>query len=227
MIEQTYRVVIPAAGAGKRMGADRNKLMLMLRDRSIIEWTLDVFEADYLCEEIILAINPAEQVWFEQVTERYATPVRLVAGGRERQESVLRGLEVIATPGIVLIHDGARPFVEQAAIHAVVAAAVEHKAAILAVPVKDTVKRITGTTIVETVPRDELMAAQTPQAFDLETIRAVHQKAAEHYLGTDDASLIEWDGGKVTLVTGQYENIKVTTPDDLWFGEAILMKRGK
>lgn len=227
MIEQTYRVVIPAAGAGKRMGADRNKLMLMLRDRSIIEWTLDVFEADYLCEEIILAINPAEQVWFEQVTERYATPVRLVAGGRERQESVLRGLEVIATPGIVLIHDGARPFVEQAAIHAVVAAAVEHKAAILAVSVKDTVKRITGTTIVETVPRDELMAAQTPQAFDLETIRAVHQKAAEHYLGTDDASLIEWDGGKVTLVTGQYENIKVTTPDDLWFGEAILMKRGK
>ena len=227
MIEQTYRVVIPAAGAGKRMGADRNKLMLMLRDRSIIEWTLDVFEADPLCEEIILAINPAEQVWFEQVTERYATAVRLVAGGRERQESVLRGLEVIATPGIVLIHDGARPFIEQAAIHAVVAAAVEHKAAILAVPVKDTVKRITGATIVETVPRDELMAAQTPQAFDLETIRTVHQKAAEHYLGTDDASLIEWDGGKVTLVTGQYENIKVTTPDDLWFGEAILMKRGK
>ncbi|VWX38480.1 2-C-methyl-D-erythritol 4-phosphate cytidylyltransferase [Exiguobacterium oxidotolerans] len=227
MIEQTYRVVIPAAGAGKRMGADRNKLMLLLRDRSIIEWTLDVFEADPLCEEIILAINPAEQVWFEQVTDRYATPVRLVAGGRERQESVLRGLEVIEAPGIVLIHDGARPFIEQTAIHAVVAAAVEHKAAILAVPVKDTVKRITGATIVETVPRDELMAAQTPQAFDLDTIRTVHQKAAEHYLGTDDASLIEWDGGKVTLVTGQYENIKVTTPDDLWFGEAILMKRGK
>ncbi|MGA9230868.1 MAG: 2-C-methyl-D-erythritol 4-phosphate cytidylyltransferase [Exiguobacterium oxidotolerans] len=227
MIEQTYRVVIPAAGAGKRMGADRNKLMLTLRDRSIIEWTLDVFEADPLCEEIILAINPAEQVWFEQVTDRYATPVRLVAGGRERQESVLRGLEVIEAPGIVLIHDGARPFIEQTAIHAVVAAAVEHKAAILAVPVKDTVKRIIGETIVETVPRDELMAAQTPQAFDLDTIRTVHQKAAEHYLGTDDASLIEWDGGKVTLVTGQYENIKVTTPDDLWFGEAILMKRGK
>lgn len=227
MIEQTYRVVIPAAGAGKRMGADRNKLMLLLRDRSIIEWTLDVFEADPLCEQIILAINPAEQVWFEQVTDRYATPVRLVAGGRERQESVLRGLEVIEAPGIVLIHDGARPFIEQTAIHAVVAAAVEHKAAILAVPVKDTVKRIIGETIVETVPRDELMAAQTPQAFDLDTIRTVHQKAAEHYLGTDDASLIEWDGGKVTLVTGQYENIKVTTPDDLWFGEAILMKRGK
>lgn len=227
MIEQTYRVVIPAAGAGKRMGADRNKLMLLLRDRSIIEWTLDVFEADPLCEQIILAINPVEQVWFEQVTDRYATPVRLVAGGRERQESVLRGLEVIEAPGIVLIHDGARPFIEQTAIHAVVAAAVEHKAAILAVPVKDTVKRIIGETIVETVPRDELMAAQTPQAFDLDTIRTVHQKAAEHYLGTDDASLIEWDGGKVTLVTGQYENIKVTTPDDLWFGEAILMKRGK
>lgn len=227
MIEQTYRVVIPAAGAGKRMGADRNKLMLLLRDRSIIEWTLDVFEADPLCEQIILAINPAEQVWFEQVTDRYATPVRLVAGGRERQESVLRGLEVIEAPGIVLIHDGARPFIEQTAIHAVVAAAIEHKAAILAVPVKDTVKRIIGETIVETVPRDELMAAQTPQAFDLDTIRTVHQKAAEHYLGTDDASLIEWDGGKVTLVTGQYENIKVTTPDDLWFGEAILMKRGK
>jgi len=162
MSTATYRVVIPAAGAGKRMGADRNKLMLELRERPIIAWTLDVFEADPACTEIVLAINPLEQDWF-----------------------------------------------------------------ILAVPIKDTVKRIEANQISETVPREQLMAAQTPQAFDLATIRTVHEKAATKYLGTDDASLIEWDGGKVTIVTGHYENIKMTTPDDLWFGEAILMKRGK
>ncbi|WP_214722228.1 2-C-methyl-D-erythritol 4-phosphate cytidylyltransferase [Exiguobacterium sp. s192] len=227
MKEHTYRIVIPAAGAGKRMGADRNKLMLTLRDRSIIEWTLDVFEQDPACLEIILAINPVEQIWFEDMTAQYETPIRLVSGGRERQESVQRGLEVITEPGIVLIHDGARPFVTVDAIQRVVHAAATTGAAVLAVPIKDTVKRIQHDAIVETVPRDELMAAQTPQAFQLEVIRTVHEKAATEFLGTDDASLIEWDGGTVTWVTGQYENIKVTTPDDLLFGEAILTKRGK
>ncbi|MET4656153.1 2-C-methyl-D-erythritol 4-phosphate cytidylyltransferase [Exiguobacterium sp. PvP048] len=227
MKEHTYRIVIPAAGAGKRMGADRNKLMLMLRNRSIIEWTLDVFEQDPACLEIILAINPAEQSWFERITAPYKTPIRLVPGGRERQESVQRGLEALTESGIVLIHDGARPFVTIASIHQVVEAAERTGAAILGVPIKDTVKRIDGDTIVETVPREQLMAAQTPQAFKLETIRSIHAKAATEFLGTDDASLIEWDGGTVTWVTGQYENIKVTTPDDLLFGEAILTKRGK
>lgn len=227
MSTATYRVVIPAAGAGKRMGADRNKLMLELRDRPIIAWTLDVFEADPACAEIVLAINPMEQDWFTHVTSSYATAIKLVAGGAERQESVLRGLEALEGGGIVLIHDGARPFISQEAIHAVVQAAVLDQAAILAVPIKDTVKRIEANHISETVPREHLMAAQTPQAFDLATIRTVHEKAATKYLGTDDASLIEWDGGKVTIVHGHYENIKMTTPDDLWFGEAILMKRGK
>ncbi|MCT4781046.1 MULTISPECIES: 2-C-methyl-D-erythritol 4-phosphate cytidylyltransferase [Exiguobacterium] len=227
MKEQTYRIVIPAAGAGKRMGADRNKLMLLLRNRSIIEWTLDVFEQDDQCLEIILAINPAEQTWFESITAQYETTIQLIPGGRERQESVRRGLAVITEPGIVLIHDGARPFVTLDAIHRVVAAAEVTGAAILAVPIKDTVKRVEQDRIVETVPREQLMAAQTPQAFQLETIRTVHEKAATEFLGTDDASLIEWDGGTVTQVTGQYENIKVTTPDDLVFGEAILTKRGK
>ncbi|OIN65663.1 2-C-methyl-D-erythritol 4-phosphate cytidylyltransferase [Exiguobacterium sp. KRL4] len=227
MKEQTYRIVIPAAGAGKRMGADRNKLMLLLRNRSIIEWTLDVFEQDDKCLEIILAINPAEQPWFESITTQYETTIQLIPGGSERQESVRRGLAVITEPGIVLIHDGARPFVTLDAIHRVVAAAEVTGAAILAVPIKDTVKRVERDRIVETVPREQLMAAQTPQAFQLETIRTVHEKAATEFLGTDDASLIEWDGGTVTQVTGQYENIKVTTPDDLVFGEAILTKRGK
>ena len=222
-----YRVVIPAAGAGKRMGADRNKLMLELRERPIIAWTLDVFEADPTCTEIVLAINPLEQDWFTNITASYTTSIKLVAGGAERQESVLRGLEALEGEGVVLIHDGARPFISQEAIHAVVQAAVLDQAAILAVPIKDTVKRIEANHISETVPREQLMAAQTPQAFDLTTIRTVHEKAATKYLGTDDASLIEWDGGKVTIVTGHYENIKMTTPDDLWFGEAILMKRGK
>ncbi|MEW8976534.1 MAG: 2-C-methyl-D-erythritol 4-phosphate cytidylyltransferase, partial [Exiguobacterium sp.] len=129
MSTATYRVVIPAAGAGKRMGADRNKLMLELRDRPIIAWTLDVFEADPACAEIVLAINPMEKDWFTHVTSSYATAIKLVAGGAERQESVLRGLEALEGEGIVLIHDGARPFISQEAIHAVVQAAVLDQAA--------------------------------------------------------------------------------------------------
>jgi len=223
-MKQTYRVVIPAAGAGKRMGAGHNKLMLRLQGRTIIEWTLDVFDADPACTEIVLAINPEEADWFVDRVAEYETTIHLVSGGSERQESVRKGLEALKGQGIVLIHDGARPFVDRHSIDAVVAKAHETGAAILAVPVKDTVKRVKNDTILDTVPREELMAAQTPQAFDLTLIRDVHERAM-NFLGTDDASLVEWDGGKVAVVTGRYENIKVTTPDDLVFGEAILRKR--
>jgi 2-C-methyl-D-erythritol 4-phosphate cytidylyltransferase len=215
MSTATYRVVSPSAGAGKRMGADRNKLTLELRQRPIIAWTLDVFEADPACAEIVLAINPLEKDWFTHVTSSYATAIKLVAGGAERQDSVLRGLEALEGEGIVLIHDGARPSISREAIHAVVQAAVLDQAAILAVPIEDNVKRIEANHISVTVPREHLMAAQTQQAFDLATLSTVHEKAATKNLGTDDASLIEWGRGKVTIVHGHYENVKMTTPDEL------------
>lgn len=217
-----YTVVIPAAGKGKRMGADENKLMLSLRGKPIIVWTIEAFAKDEWCEQIVLAIRPEEQAWFAHELRHVSTPITYVAGGEERQHSVRAGLQTIDTDGVVLIHDGARPFVRVKHLHAVAEAA-QTTGAILAVPVKDTVKQVTAGTITHTVPRETLWLAQTPQAFPTRQIRHVHEMAeTKHFVGTDDASLFEWAGKEVTVITGDYHNIKMTTPEDLLFGEAIL-----
>lgn len=219
-----YTVVIPAAGRGKRMGADENKLMLSLKGKPIIVWTVEAFARDPWCEQIVLAIRPEEQTWFEQKLCHIITPIMYVAGGEERQQSVRAGLQTIDAKGVVLIHDGARPFVRVDQLHEVAEAA-QTTGAILAVPVKDTVKQVTAGIIQQTVPRQTLWLAQTPQAFPAADIRTIHDRAdASQFVGTDDASLYEWAGKEVTVITGDYHNIKMTTPEDLLFGEAILAK---
>ncbi|TCI33465.1 2-C-methyl-D-erythritol 4-phosphate cytidylyltransferase [Exiguobacterium sp. SH1S4] len=219
-----YTVVIPAAGKGKRMGADENKLMLSLQGKPIIVWTVEAFARDTWCEQIVLAIRPEEEAWFAHELRHVPTPITYVAGGEERQQSVRAGLQTIDTDGVVLIHDGARPFVRISQLHQVAEAA-QTKGAILAVPVKDTVKQVTAGTITQTVPRETLWLAQTPQAFPVADIRAIHDQAeSSQFIGTDDASLFEWSGKEVTVIPGDYHNIKMTTPEDLLFGEAILTK---
>lgn len=219
-----YTVVIPAAGRGKRMGADANKLMLTLRDKPIIAWTLQAFDTDPWCERMVLAIRPEERDWFEAMTSQMKTPVTYVAGGEERQQSVHAGLKVVAPDTIVMIHDGARPFVKREQLHQVAEAALQG-GAILAVPVKDTVKQVQRYHIERTVPRENLWLAQTPQAFQAKAILAAHERAVEQQvMGTDDASLFEWLGESVQVVLGDYHNIKMTTPEDLLFGDAILAK---
>lgn len=219
-----YTVVIPAAGKGKRMGADENKLMLTLQGKPIIVWTVEMFAKDSWCTHIVLAVRPEEQSWFEQQLRHVQTPITYVTGGEERQQSVRAGLQVVDQDDVVLIHDGARPFVRLDQLHAVAEAA-EMKGAILAVPVKDTVKQVMDGCITQTVPRETLWLAQTPQAFPARAIQVAHEQAeAAHFIGTDDASLLEWIGQQVTIIHGDYHNIKMTTPEDLLFGEAILMK---
>ncbi|WP_214796644.1 MULTISPECIES: 2-C-methyl-D-erythritol 4-phosphate cytidylyltransferase [unclassified Exiguobacterium] len=220
----SYTVVIPAAGRGKRMGADANKLMLSLRDKPIIVWTLQAFDTDPWCERIVLAIRPEEREWFEAMTTQVETPITYVTGGEERQQSVYAGLKVVAPDTIVMIHDGARPFVKREQLHQVAEAALQG-GAILAVPVKDTVKQVERHQIERTVPRENLWLAQTPQAFQIDAILAAHERAIEQQMmGTDDASLFEWIGETVQVVLGDYHNIKMTTPEDLLFGDAILAK---
>ena len=219
-----YTVVIPAAGRGKRMGADENKLMLSLREKPIIVWTVEAFAKDTWCEAIVLAIRPEEEEWFASELDHVSTPITYVAGGAERQESVRFGLQAVDPNHVVLIHDGARPFVRIDQLHAVALAAQE-SGAILAVPVKDTVKQVTAGMITKTVPRETLWLAQTPQAFPAAEILAIHDQAeVAGFIGTDDASLFEWAGKDVMIITGDYHNIKMTTPEDLLFGEAILTK---
>lgn len=219
-----YAVVIPAAGQGKRMGANENKLMLQLQGKPIIVWTVEAFARDTWCHEIILAIRPEEEPWFRSMLGHILTPITYVAGGKERQESVRAGLHAVTSDGVVLIHDGARPFIRVDQLRQV-AQAGQTVGAILAVPVKDTVKQVDTGQITRTVPRETLWLAQTPQAFPIERIRRIHDEAAtQTFTGTDDASLFEWAGHDVTVIPGDYHNIKITTPEDLLFGEAIMTK---
>lgn len=226
----TYTVIIPAAGQGKRMGAGKNKLFLELEGKPIFIHTLQVFEQDEHCSGVILVINEHEKAEFQHFLQKFGIKkiMAFAPGGDERQYSVFHGVEAIEKDGIVLVHDGARPFVDADLIHNLVAAAQEFGASIPAVPVKDTVKKVVGNKVEETVERSSLWAVQTPQAFRMSLLRQAHESAIkDHYLGTDDASLVERMGHDVIIVEGNYDNIKLTTPEDLFVAETILHKRSR
>jgi 2-C-methyl-D-erythritol 4-phosphate cytidylyltransferase len=221
--------IIPAAGMGKRMGAGINKQYLLLNDKPIVAYTLALFENAPFVDDIYLVI-PEPEIPFcrEQVVERYgfAKIRRIVPGGAERQHSVLNGLraaEGARDDDLVLIHDGVRPFVPIHVIEKALAAARSHDGALVAVPAKDTVKIVVDGIIRETPPREHIWLAQTPQAFRYGVIRAAHEfAAAEGFLGTDDAMLVERLGKDIHVVLGDYRNIKITTPEDLLLAEAFL-----
>ncbi|MGG0790513.1 MULTISPECIES: 2-C-methyl-D-erythritol 4-phosphate cytidylyltransferase [Bacillaceae] len=222
-----YEVVIPAAGQGKRMKAGKNKLFIELSGIPIIVYTLRVFEEDPDCRGIILSINPAEKDYFSQLIAAYGLKKvkKLVMGGKERQQSVYNGLQH-AGEEIVLVHDGARPFINVGQISELTTAASLHGGAVIAVPVKDTIKKASNNKVVETVERSSLWAVQTPQAFRVSILKSAYEQAeAEAFLGTDDASLLERINEQVVIIEGNYDNIKITTQEDLYFAEAILHKQ--
>lgn len=224
-----YQVIIPAAGSGKRMGAGFNKLFLEMKSRPIIAYTLDVFVSDTHCEKIILVIQETDREMFNELLKQYTTDIEivLVVGGDERQDSVYAGMCAADPHGIVLVHDGARPFIDHLTIHQLVESADATGAAIAAVPVKDTIKKVANMHVIETVERSSLWQIQTPQAFHYSILMRAHEQAKQdRYLGTDEASLVERiDEQSVQIVTAHYDNIKLTTQEDLFFADAILTKR--
>jgi 2-C-methyl-D-erythritol 4-phosphate cytidylyltransferase len=225
---QNYYVVIPAAGQGKRMNAGKNKQFLLIDKIPLLIHTLRVFEEDLLCKGIVIVVNKDEEESIRSLVKKYKIKnvIHIVVGGEERQQSVYCGLQKIDGNPIVLIHDGARPFIQLEDVHHVVKTTDAKGAAVIAVPVKDTVKLVDDNEIVQTVDRSALWSAQTPQGFHLEEIKNAHKKAAhEGFVGTDDASLMEYLNRPVAIVEGNYENLKITTPEDLLFAEAIIKKR--
>ncbi|SIS61645.1 2-C-methyl-D-erythritol 4-phosphate cytidylyltransferase [Salimicrobium flavidum] len=221
-----YTVVIVAAGQGKRMNAGRNKQFLMIGEHPLIVHTLKAFTEDKKCREIILVTNEADEKDMEELIMRYHfRKVRVVYGGKERQDSVYQGLLAVSDPSCpVLIHDGARPFVKRKNVHELVEKIEESGAALLAVPVTDTVKQMKDGKL-ETLNRDYLWAAQTPQGFSYDMIRQAHEKARENgFYATDDAALAESFGHNVSIVHGNYDNIKITTPEDLQKASAYVKK---
>ncbi|MEO4055292.1 2-C-methyl-D-erythritol 4-phosphate cytidylyltransferase [Solibacillus sp. CAU 1738] len=224
-----YEVVLPAAGSGKRMGAGQNKLFLKLLEKPILIHTLEVFEQDTNCTGIWLAVRPEERPLIEEMLTQYGiTKVKgLPAGGEERQHSVHSCMKEMEQVDIVLVHDAARPFITHDIIANLVQSAHDHGAAIAGVRAKDTMKKVRDGIIEETVDRESLWMIQTPQAFRFKLIYEAEDVAEKvGFLGTDEAMLVERLGHAVHIVESSYENVKMTTKEDLVFGEAILRQRG-
>jgi 2-C-methyl-D-erythritol 4-phosphate cytidylyltransferase len=220
--------VIVAAGAGRRMGSDLRKQYLTLAGEPILFHTLRAFDACALIGAITLVVPPGELEWVANkilTPLDLTTPITLCPGGQERQDSVHLGLDTIdPVHRLVAIHDGVRPLVRPVDIENCLRAAARFGAALLAVPVADTLKlSAEGSLVAKTLSREGVWQAQTPQAFDLELIRRAHREAyAEGIQGTDDAALVERLGYPVRLVDGSRRNIKVTKPEDLLLAEAFL-----
>lgn len=222
--------IIPAAGQGKRMGGPGNKLLLEIAGTPILVYTLQTFSSCPYIREIIIPASTQDLCAIEGIVHSSGIKKKVVVieGGRQRQDSVYNAIQVLS-PEInkVLIHDGARPFLTLSELSLFVERAKDLDSAIMAVPLKDTIKRVNDQDmVVDTPPREELRAVQTPQIFRRDVLEKVHKLAAqERYYTTDDASLLEWQGYKVKILPGSNENIKVTTPEDILVAEAILNKR--
>ncbi|MDP4180158.1 MAG: 2-C-methyl-D-erythritol 4-phosphate cytidylyltransferase [Bacillota bacterium] len=225
--ESFVSAVIVAAGSGTRMKMDKNKMYLEICGEPVLARTLQVFQDCELINEIILVTNSSDIFFCKQhIIDRYGFDKvgKIVAGGKERQNSVFNGLcELNENTGIALIHDGARPFVDEEILKNSINAAREYGSTGVAVPVKDTIKITDEEAFVKDTPdRRTLWAIQTPQAFKYELIYNAHKKALEEgFIGTDDAVLVERMGYRMKLIMGSYFNIKITTREDLAFAEAI------
>lgn len=222
--------LVLGAGRGERLGHTLPKAFVPLAGRPLIAHALEALAAAAEVDRVIPVIPADARERFAQFAAQLRGPDKLAApvvGGAERQDSVAAGLA--ALPGdvaLVAVHDAARPLVRPEDVSRVVAAACGHGAAILAVPVRDTIKRVRRGRVVETPPREEYWAAQTPQVFRVELLREALAKAdAEGRLGTDCAQLVEALGVRVEVVEGDPGNIKITLPEDLARAERALEEK--
>jgi 2-C-methyl-D-erythritol 4-phosphate cytidylyltransferase len=227
-------VIIPAGGAGKRMGGASSKQFMDLDGTPILARTLGVFNRMEKINRIVLVV-PQDEIEFAKtaIVDRYhlSRVWQVLSGGQERQDSVRNGIFALgpqaASDDIVVIHDAVRPFVTEELILKSVDECRRYGAVTLGVPVKDTVKQVDAEGVVgRTVDRTVFWLTQTPQTFRRSIISEAYGRAYEEgFCGTDDASLVERIGVNVRMIFGSYENIKITTQEDMEYGEFILRKR--
>ena len=222
--------VIVAAGKGERMATLLPKPFLPVAGVPLLIHTLRSLARSALITRMIVVVAPEREAFCRDLLDSYGPfgmPLRLVRGGPERQDSVRLGLAALDPDcEIVVIHDAARPLITAEIIDRSVTAAAETGGALVAVPARDTLKRVgRDGVVVETVSRQELWLAQTPQTFQVPLIREAHARAlTEGVLATDDAALVERMGGKVQVVLGDARNFKITTPEDLRLAEVLLQQ---
>jgi 2-C-methyl-D-erythritol 4-phosphate cytidylyltransferase len=225
--------VIPAAGIGQRMKHDTPKPYLMLAGKPILAHTLAVFEATPEVHEVTVVVHPAD---LDNCQEQVIAPfefkkvLRLVPGGKERQDSVYNALKMLQKEedlDIILVHDGVRPFITSHHIRRVIQAARKHGGAILGWPAQDTLKRVSPKgEVLQTLDRHNVWQIQTPQAFQAPLLwRAFVEAYGRNFYGTDEASLVEELQQTVVVVQGSPLNLKITSQEDLQMGESILALR--
>lgn len=219
--------LIMAAGSGTRMKANINKQFLLLDEKPILYYTIKAFEDNELVDDIVLVLSETDIDYFkENIIEKYSFKKirKTVNGGETRQESVFNGLKELDHCDVVLIHDGARPFVSDEVISQGIKFAKMYGAAACGVKPKDTIKIMNNFNMSEaTLEREKLFLVQTPQCFKYELISNCHKKALEeNFKATDDTMIVEVYHHNVYLYEGSYNNIKITTPEDLYIGEKLL-----
>ena len=232
-MKELLTVIVPAAGAGRRMGFGKNKAFITIRDIPLLVLCMKMLAETGMVRRVIVVTRAWEITETELMLKEYQDRFpgiswQVTAGGRERQDSVANGLALVTDEsGYVAVHDGARPFAGTEVFARTFARAKECGAAIAAVPLKDTVKIVDARGVVVSTPdRSSLCAVQTPQIFEINVLRKGYDFLKEHPVAvTDDASLVEASGHPVAVAEGSYENIKVTTPEDLLLAEKILEKQ--
>lgn len=230
--------IIPAAGSGRRMNALVNKIRLPLLGRSILERALETFLSSKYIKIVVLTVRPSERDIIQSLTSiiaaKFDKEVVLVDGGKERQQSVANGLNYLKSwrgwrsgKRLAAIHDAARPLLTPELLQQALMAGLEYGAVGIGVPLKDTIKQVDSNGMVIATPdRSSFWGIQTPQVFDLDLLFDCYQKVKRSgNLFTDDCGVVEYCGHAVKLIPGSYENLKITTPEDLILAEAILRRR--
>lgn len=225
-------VIFPAAGKGSRMQAGMNKIFMSLGGVPILLRTLLQYSGCEGVDQLVVVVAAGEVEFVTSILGRLTglKPYKVVAGGSERQYSVLNGINSIdgRADDIILVHDAARPFVSEGTITAVIRAAKQYGGAIAAVAAKNTIKVCDDEgVVVDTPARSSLWEIQTPQGFSRQILLEANDMAQrDGFLGTDDASLVERTGHRVHIVESDYRNIKITTPEDILIGEAFIQNQG-
>jgi 2-C-methyl-D-erythritol 4-phosphate cytidylyltransferase len=228
-MKENVVAIVPSAGLGKRFGPGTNKPFHPLMDKPLIVWALEVFQRMAEIKEVIPVLKEADMEEGIGTFERYnLSKIRkIIPGGKERQDSVYNGLKAVTGKvDIVLIHDGARPIIDQGIVKDALRGLSGFDGAVVGVPVKDTIKEVHDHVVRKTLRRDAMWAVQTPQLFRYDSITRAYDKAMEEgFYSTDDSALLERSGGTVRMVTGSYSNIKITTPEDMAIAEILLKER--
>lgn len=228
--------IVLAAGQGSRMGTTVQKQYLEIQGKPVLYYSLNVFEESDIIDEIVLVVGEGQEAYCQtEIVDKYgfSKVSRIVLGGRERYESVYLGLAALAEDAVdyVFIHDGARPFVDEEMLNRAYQTVKKCNACVVGMPSKDTIKVVDDENVVlETPERKYLWQVQTPQVFSYELIKDAYFELMRQtdIKVTDDAMVLEQVKGiPVKLVEGSYENIKITTPEDLYIAEAFLKKREK